>query len=286
VSNIYTDHKSLKYIFTQPKLNMRQCRWLELIKDYNLQVHYHPGKANVVADALSQKSHCHILQLLLEDGFNLLHLAVLLNIQVHCSLEDQIIQKQEFDKGIFHIKENMESEPNNHFKLDERGVLWFTDRLIVPKDQELRTKILDEAHLSKLSIHSGSRKMYHDLKSRFWWTKMKKKIAANVAMCDNCCRVKAIHMKPTGLLQSLSVPEWKWEDISMDFTTGLPTTSKGNDFIWVIIDRLTKSAHFLPAKTTYRPPKYVGLYITEIVCLHGIPKTIVSDRGSQFIAHF
>jgi transposase InsO family protein len=71
----------------------------------------------------------------------------------------------------------------------------------------------------------------------------------------------------------------------MDFTTGLPTTSKGNDFIWVIVDRLTNSAHFLPAKTTYRPPKYVGLYITEIVCLHGIPKTIVSDRGSQFIAH-
>jgi hypothetical protein len=91
VCNIFTDHKILKYIFTQPELNMRHHRWLELIKDYNLQVHYHLGKANIVADALSQKLHCHNLQPLLEDGFNLLHLAVLLNIQICCSLEDQII---------------------------------------------------------------------------------------------------------------------------------------------------------------------------------------------------
>jgi hypothetical protein len=115
VCNIFTDHKSLKYIFTQPELNMRQHRWLELIKDYNLQVHYHPRKANVVANALSQKSHCHSLQPLLEDGFKLLHPAVLLNIQIRCSLEDQTI-----DKGIFHIKERMKSEPNSRFKLDER----------------------------------------------------------------------------------------------------------------------------------------------------------------------
>jgi hypothetical protein len=286
VCNIFTDHKRLKYIFTQPELNMRQRRWLKLIKDYNLQVHYHPRKANVVADALSRKSHCHSLQPLLEDGFNLLHPVVLLNIQIRCSLEEQIIQKQKFDKGIFHIKERMKSEPDSRFKLDERGVLWFDDRLVVPKDQELRTKVLDEAHQSKLSIHPGSSKMYCDLKSKFWWTKMKKEIAAYVARCDNCCRVKAIHMKPAGLLQSLSVPKWKREEISMDFITGLPVTQKGNDSIWVIVDRLTKSAHFLPVKTTYRPPKYANIYIAEIVRLHGIPRTIVSDRGTQFTAHF
>jgi hypothetical protein len=137
VCNIFTDHKSLKYIFTQPKLNMRQCKWLELIKDYNLLVHYHPGKANFVDDALSRKSHCHILQPLLEDGFNLLHPAVLLNVQVCCSLEDQIIQKQKSDKSIFHIKERMKSEPNSRFKLDERGILWLDERLVAQKDQEL-----------------------------------------------------------------------------------------------------------------------------------------------------
>jgi hypothetical protein len=110
---------------------------------------------------------------------------VLLNIQVHCSLEDQIIQKQKSDKGIFHIKERMKSELDSRFKFDERGVLWFDDHLVVSKDQELRAKILDEAHQSNLSIHLGSSKMYCDLKSKFWWTKMKKRIATYAARCDN-----------------------------------------------------------------------------------------------------
>ena len=92
VCHIYTDHKSLKYIFTQPELNMRQQRWLELIKDYNLEVHYHPGKANVVADALSQKSHSNTLEALLEEGFNLFHPIVLHNIIVSCSLDSKIIE--------------------------------------------------------------------------------------------------------------------------------------------------------------------------------------------------
>jgi hypothetical protein len=116
--------------------------------------------------------------------------------------------------------------------------------------------------------------------------KMKKEIAAYVARCDTCCRVKTIHMKPIGLLQPLSVLDWKWENISMDFIIGLPTTQKGNDSRWVIVDRLTKSAHFLPIKTKYRPPQYVDRYIAEIVPLHGVPKTIVSNRRSQFTAHF
>jgi hypothetical protein len=180
----------------------------------------------------------------------------------------------------------MKSKPNSRFKLDERGILWFDERLVVPKDQELQTKILDEAHQSKLSIHPRNNKIYCDLKSKFWWTKMKKEITAYVARCDNSCRVKSIHMKPAGLLQSLSVTKWKWEEISIAFITGLPITPRGNDSIWVIVDRLTKSAHFLPVKATYRPPKYADIYIAEIVRLLGIPRTIVSDRGTQFTAHF
>jgi hypothetical protein len=115
---------------------------------------------------------------------------------------------------------------------------------------------------------------------------MKKEIATYVVRCDNCCKVKAIHMKLSGLLQSLSTPKWKWEEISMDFITGLPITQEDNDSIWVIVDRLTKSTHFLPIKIMYRPPKYADIYVAEIVRLHGIPKTIVSDCGTQFTAHF
>jgi hypothetical protein len=110
---------------------------------------------------------------------------------------------------------------------------------------------MDKAHLSKLSIHPGSSKMYQELRPHYWWTKMKKEILAYVAICDTCCRVKALHMKSAGLLQPLLVPNWKWDNISMDFISGLPPTQKGNDSIWVIMDRLTKSAHFLPVKIAF-----------------------------------
>jgi hypothetical protein len=142
---------------------VHQRRWLELIKDYNLQVHYHPGKANVVADALSHKSHCHSL---VESDFHLsrlLHPAVLHHITVSCT-----------DTGIFHIKRKMKDPETKHFRVDEEGVLWFKDRLVVPKDRELRNHIMSKAHSSKLSIHPGSSKMYHDLKPYYWWTKMRK----------------------------------------------------------------------------------------------------------------
>jgi len=115
---------------------------------------------------------------------------------------------------------------------------------------------------------------------------MKREVAKYVSECDICKRVKVSHLRPAGPLQPLSIPSWKWEDISMDFIVGLPKTSKGYDSIWVIVDRLTKSAHFLPVKTIYRAQHYDELYISRIMSLHGVPRTIISDRGAQFIARF
>jgi hypothetical protein len=115
---------------------------------------------------------------------------------------------------------------------------------------------------------------------------MKIEIARYVARCDTCNRVKAIYMKTAGPLQSLPIPTWKWEDISMDFIVGLPRTTKGYDSIWVIIDRLTKIAHFLPVRAKYTVTTYVALYMAHILSLHGVPKTIVSDRGPQFVSKF
>jgi hypothetical protein len=115
---------------------------------------------------------------------------------------------------------------------------------------------------------------------------MKIKIAQYVARCDTCRRVKAIHMKTAGPLQSLPIPTWKWEDISMNFIVGLPRIAKGHDSIWVIVDRLTKIAHFLPVKVKYIVATYAELYIARILSLHGVPKTIVSDRGPQFVSKF
>src|SRR6266508_429474 len=128
--------------------------------------------------------------------------------------------------------------------------------------------------------------MYQDLKQRFWLTRMKREIAKYISECDVCQRVKADHLKSAGQLQPLAILSWKWEDIHMDFIVGLPRTPKGNDSIWVIVDRLTKTAHFIPVKTRYPTKTYAELYISRIVCLHGVPKTITSDRGPQFVARF
>ncbi|WVZ81092.1 hypothetical protein U9M48_028511 [Paspalum notatum var. saurae] len=292
----YTDHKSLKYIFTQPELNMRQRRWLELIKDYDLEVHYHPGKANVVADALSRKAHCNFIEarptvrvLCWEIGeieMPMVLEAELYNLVIEPTIKDQIIAAQKQDKGMAHIREGINEEKKACFKLDEEGVLWFKNRLVVPKDMELRKKILDEAHTSMFTMHLGNNKMYQDLKQKFWWIHMKREIAKYVSECDVCQRVKADHLKPAGMLQPLTIPAWKWEDICMDFIVGLPRTQKGYDAIWVVIDRFTKSAHFIPVKTTYPTKQYAELYISRIVSLHGVPQTITSDRGSLFLSRF
>jgi hypothetical protein len=115
---------------------------------------------------------------------------------------------------------------------------------------------------------------------------MKREIVKYVAECDTCQRVKADHLRPARNLQPLSIPKWKWKDIYMDFIVGLPRTSRGYDSIWVIVDRLTKSVHFIPICTRYRARNYVELYIFNIVRYHGIPKTIISDRGSIFVTYF
>jgi hypothetical protein len=185
-----------------------------------------------------------------------------------------------------HIHEKVKVGKANYFKKDDQGIVWFNNRIVVPKNDVVRQQILDEAHLSRYSIHPRSTKMYHDLKQHYWWTKMNIKIARYVERCDTCRRVKAIHMKITGPLQSLPILTWKWEDISMDFIVGLPRTTKGFDSIWVIVDRLTKIAHFLPVKVKYTVATYAELYIARILSLHGIPKTIVSDREPQFVFKF
>jgi hypothetical protein len=184
--NIYTDNKSLKYIFTQADLNMRLRRWLELIKDYELELHYHPGKANVVADALIQKSQCNCMMMdsrintlcdeLSKMSIEVIPSGTLSHIFVEPALSDQIIMAQLVDKGVQTIKENLNQKVEKYkcSRQDRKGILWFEDRLVVPKNRDLKKRILDEAHLSKFSMHPGITKMYHDLKPQYWWTRMKR----------------------------------------------------------------------------------------------------------------
>jgi hypothetical protein len=256
------------------------------------------GKANVVADALSRKAQCNCMNMdvrittlcdeLCKLKIEVVSSGALSYISVEPTLQEQIVMAQIGDKGVQVIKEmiGQKAEKYKCFRQDSKGILWFGDRLVVPKNPELRKKILDEAHLSKFSMHPSSNKMYHDLRSLYWWTRMKREIAKYISECDTCQRVKASHLKAAGTLQPLPIPSWKWEDICMDFIVGLPNTSRHHDSIWVIVDRLTKTAHFLPVHTTHKTEKYAEIYIDQIVRLHGIPKTIVSDRGALFVARF
>jgi hypothetical protein len=193
---LYTDHKNLKYIFTQSNLNLRQRRWLELIKDYDLGTNYHPGKTNVVADALSPWSH--VSQLVVDsmpfelcEEFDKLNLRIIANtkameMKVGSSLRQEIRRGQLKDEKVQEIKCNIKEEKSPSFSNDDEGVLWYKGRICVPNVKELKDKILHETHESAYSIHPGGNKMYHDLNATYWWYGMKKDVVEYVALCDTC----------------------------------------------------------------------------------------------------
>jgi hypothetical protein len=208
------------------------------------------------------------------------------NLTVYPVLDDQIKEAQKDDEELMKIKVQTGENKASDFRVAQYGILWFKKRLCVPEQGHFKNTIMDEAHNSACSIHLGATKMYVDIRDKYWWRGMKGNIARFVAECDVCQRVKAEHQKPSGLLQPLPIPEWKCDDISMDFINELPRTPRGNDSIWVIIDRLTKVTHFILVRTTYGGDKLMKLYIDNILKLHGVPKSIVSDRGAQFVSKF
>ncbi|GJS34687.1 putative reverse transcriptase domain-containing protein [Tanacetum coccineum] len=191
---VFTDHKSLQHILDQKELNMRQRRWLELLSDYDFEIQYHLGKANVVVDALSGKERSKPLR---EENF---------------------------------INEDLHGMIN---KLEPRvnGTLCLNNQNWIPCFGELRALIMHESHKSKYSIHPGSDKMYQDLRRLYWWPNMKAEIATYVSKCLTCAKVKIEYQKPSGLLVQPEILQWKWENITMDFVTKLPKTATGQDTI-------------------------------------------------------
>ncbi|GJW63178.1 putative reverse transcriptase domain-containing protein [Tanacetum coccineum] len=226
---------------------MRQRRWLELLSDYDCEIQYHPGKANVVADALSRKERIKPLRNFIDEDLH----------------------------GMIN-------------KLEPRAdrTLCLNNRSWIPCFGDLRALIMHESHKSKYSIHPGSDKMYQDLKKLYWWPNMKAEIATYVSKCLTCAKVKIEYQKPSGLLFQPEIPQWKWENITMDFVTKLPKTTTGQDAIWVIVDRLTKSDHFLPMREDDMLEKLTRQYLKEVVSRHGVPVSIISDHNGRFTSHF
>ncbi|GJX73007.1 putative reverse transcriptase domain-containing protein [Tanacetum coccineum] len=271
---VFTDHKSLQHILDQKELNMRQRRWLELLADYDCEIRYHPGKANVVADALSRKERIKPLRVRS------------LVMTIHPNLPSQILKAQTEALKEENLKAENLRGMDKAFEIHPDGTRCIKNRSWLPLFGNLRDLIMHESHKSKYSIHPGSDKMYQDLKKLYWWPNMKAIIAEYVAKCLICSKVKVECQKPSGLLVQPKIPMWKWERITMDFITKLPKTSNVHDTIWVIIDHLTKSEHFIPTRETNSMETLTRLYIKEIVSRHGVPISIISDRDSHFTSRF
>ncbi|GJS29968.1 putative nucleotidyltransferase, ribonuclease H [Tanacetum coccineum] len=241
-SVIYTDHKSLQHIFDQKELYMRQRRWIELFSYYDCKIRYHPGKANVVADALSRKEQSKLRR------------ARAMSMTIHSSIKDRILEAQsEASKGD-NTRTKMLKGLDKQFERKEAGRLYLVERIWVPVYGNLRTLIMNEAYA--------------------------------ISKCLTYSKVKAEHQKLLGLLQQPEIPEWKWENITMDFIDKLPRTSSGHDSIWVIVDRLTKSVHFLAVLEDYKIKKFARLYINKIVARYGMLVSIIFDRDSYVTSRF
>ena len=273
---------------------MRQRRWMEFLEDYGFTLHYHPGKENVVADALSRKSRGALASIASREWrmletmgqFELQYReqaqGTLGSLVATPSLLSRVIESRGQDVEIVSIRDRVQfGTGDKGWTIHVNGSVRYKGRVVVPQLTNLRYEILREFHCSRFAMHPGGMKMYQDLRRQYYWSGMKRHVGDFVQQCLTCQQVKAEHQKPAGLLQPLEVAEWKWEHVTMDFVTHLPRTLQGHDAIWVIVDRLMKSAHFLVVQLTFTLERFYRLYIREVVRLHGVPVDPTQSTGRR-----
>jgi hypothetical protein len=266
-----TYHNGLKYLFDQPNLNVRQSRWLEFLCEYNFSINHVKGKENKVVDALSRKVHE-------------LHATTISMYKT--DIKDRILEVEKVDLQyrdlVARLQQSERPQKEGNYILGVDGILLYKNRVYIPNVQELKLAILKEMHNLTYAGHPGYQKTVAVVKIHYFWLGMKREIYEYIARCMECQKVKAEHRHPAGLLQPIPIPEWKWEVVTMDFITGLPRTSKLHDSIMVVVDKLTKVAHFIPLKTTHRAAEVAAIFLKEVACLHGVS----SQNESVNVFHF
>ena len=261
---LHSDHESLKYINGSYKLSARHAKWVEFVQSFTFSSKYKEGKGNVVADALSRR-HCMITILDAKFlGFELLK------------------ELYHDDEDFGGLMKKCEEGVDGSFMVQE-GFLFKGNKLCVPKCSH-RRMLVKEAHQGGLAGHFGVAKTYDILREHFYWPKMFGDVQDVIARCGACHKAKSQFRE--GLYSPLPVPSHPWDDLSMDFVVALPRTQRQNDSVFVVVDRFSKMAHFIPCNKTDDASHVATLFFREVVKLHGIPKSIMSDRDSMFLSYF
>jgi len=270
---VYTDHRSLVYFKTQPNLNQRQLRWMERVADYDCEILYKPGKENVVADALSR--------------IHIAPLSSLPNNTIRKAITDGY-RKEPFKSLIKEVEEKRGTY--TRYTVENKLLYYRTDeyeqwRLCLP-EIEYRNQIIHDNHDLAIAGHPGFIQTYNKIARSYYWPRMNKDIRKHVKECDACQRTKASTKPPIGEVVSLSISERPWQSIGMDYLGPLPMSKNGHDMILIVVDRLTKMAHFIPTTREVTSKETAELFLRYVFQYHGLPDNIVSDRDPKFTSKF
>ncbi len=272
---VLTDHNTLTFFQTQRSLSRRQARWMEYLAEYDCAIKYFPGKSNIVADALSRRPD--------------LALNAIGSVSIDASFRQELQSAYLHDSEACKLLTAIHAGSDPYLKLQD-GLILYTkqgaQRIYVPSAGNLRNRLLYEHHDSQTAGHLGVDKTLTALAAQFWWPQFTDSVRSYVRSCDSCQRNKSSDQAQIGLLQPIPLASRRWSQVTMDLITQLPRTPRGFDAVITFVDHLSKMVHFAPCHTADGAPQVARLFFDHVFRLHGMPRTIISDRDGRFLSKF